>query len=112
MRNLLALIGLVVVGFVGAGWYLGWYKVGVESNNPNQPKFGVELEADKIKKDLRRGANTVGSVFSDKEVKGQLTSQPINPGDIPLPPPPPPVVLPGGGVDPVSIPLPPPPSFR
>jgi hypothetical protein len=27
MRNLLALIGLGVVVFFGAGWYFGWYKV-------------------------------------------------------------------------------------
>src|SRR5262245_47598558 len=29
VRNLLALIGLLVVGGGGAGWYLGWYKLSV-----------------------------------------------------------------------------------
>ncbi len=112
MRNLLALVGLVVIGFAGAGWYLGWYKLGVESNNPSHPKFNVEIESDKIKQDLQKGAKTVGSVVG-KEVNGQLVRQQVTPSELPpLPaPPPPPAYNPGTTEPPLSIPPPPPPTL-
>jgi hypothetical protein len=111
MRNLLALVGLVVVGFAGAGWYLGWYKLGVESNNPTHPKFNVEIESDKIKQDLQKGAKQVGGAL-EREVKGQFTSQPVVPTNLPpLPEPPPPPPFTGDLVPPVTIPLPPPPNL-
>ena len=33
MRNLLALVGAAVIGFGVAGWYFGWYQLGVTKSN-------------------------------------------------------------------------------
>ena len=111
MRNLLALVGLVVVGFAGAGWYFGWYKPSVDMKDPNHPQFNVEIESNKIRQDLQKGVKSVGGAVQ-QEVKGVLTSQPVVPSELPvLPPPPPPQFDPGQTVPPVTIPLPPPPSL-
>jgi hypothetical protein len=121
MRNLLALIGAVVVAFAGLGWYLGWYKLGIESSNPSHPKFNVEVETDKIKDDVKKGEKKVGDVLSNqfkdgKNVEGQPTSFQIRPNDVPPPsilPPPPSVptsdIYNSDGT--LRIPPPPPPSF-
>lgn len=78
MRNLLALIGLVVVGVAGAGWYLGWYKLGVDSHDPKHPQIKVEVERDKINKDVQQGVSVV-----EKEVQGTVTSFPVAPIQVP-----------------------------
>jgi hypothetical protein len=107
MRNLLALVGLVVVGFAGAGWYLGWYKLGVDSRDPNHPTINVEVERDKIKQDLQKGAKSVSNAVQ-KEVQGQFTSQQVVPSELPpLPAPPLPVINLGDGVNPPPVPAPP-----
>jgi len=112
MKNLLALVGLVVVGFAGAGWYLGWYKLGVDAHDPNHPKVNVEIESDKFKHDVQKGVKQVGGLVQ-QEVQGTPTSRPVVPTELPpLPePPPPPAFNPGVNVPPVNIPLPPPPSL-
>ena len=105
-KSLLALVGLVVVGFASAGWYLGWYKLGVDSHDPNHPKINVEVETNKIKQDVQKEVKAVGTAFQT------VPSQPIVPSELPvLPPPPPPQFNAGETVPPVTIPLPPPPSL-
>ena len=87
-----------------AGWYFGWYKLGVQSNDPNHPSINVDIDSNKIKQDLKK---------AEKSVEGVLTSQPVVPSELPpLPAPPaPPAFNPGGTAAPVTIPLPPPPSL-
>ena len=116
MRNLLALVGALVVGFAALGWYLGWYKLGVESNAPGHPKFNVEVETGKITEDGKNLEKKVNGMI-DKKFDGQTTSLPSIPDGIPniIPPastlPPPPAVSstilnPDG-----SLKIPPPPNF-
>ena len=50
MRNLLALIGLVVVLFVGFGYSRGWFTVA--SNNGN---FTIQVDKAKTEKDIKAG---------------------------------------------------------
>ena len=121
MKNLLALVGAVVVLVGGLGWYLGWYKIGTQPGSDGKTKIEVEVEGNKVKADLKKGKETVGEFIqehSSKSVPGTPTS---NSGPIPitggtfvppsidlkdLPPPPPvPNVFPDNGVIP---PLPPP----
>ena len=118
MRNLLALVGALVVGFAGLGWYLGWYKVGVESRAPGHPTFNVEVETDKITEDWKSGTKKVSGMI-EKRIEGQTTSLPSIPDGnfniIPPPStlPPPPSVVPGTVLNPDgSLQIPPPPSFR
>jgi hypothetical protein len=121
MKNLLALVGAVVVLVVGLGWYLQWFKFGSESGTPGHPKFNVEVEADKIKADLKKGKETVGEFIKEHEtgkgVPGLPTGSIPNPDGTfvpppslpplpPLPPPPtPPTIVPS------DIVIPPPPPF-
>jgi hypothetical protein len=107
MRNLLALVGFVVVGFVGAGWYLGWYKLGVDSHDPSHPTIKVEVETDKIKQDVKKEVKAVGTSFQSGQVAPQADPTVLPP--LPAPPAPPPFS--GTTVPPVNITLPPPPSF-
>jgi hypothetical protein len=124
MKNLLALVGAVVVLVVGLGWYLQWFKFGSESGTPGHPKYNVEVESDKIKADLKKGKETVGEFIKEHEtskgVPAQTTSIPLNPdGSYTLPPLPPLPPLPtpqAPGTDlipppPSSSSLPPPPPF-
>ena len=124
MKNLLALVGAAVVLVVGLGWYLGWYKLGVEKGTPDHPKVNVEVEGDKIKADLKKGKETVGEFIKEHEngkgVPGVPTgSIPLNPDGSftvpqlpPLPPLPPPPAQPAPGTVPSDIPpLPAPPPF-
>jgi len=78
MKNLLALIGLVVVLVAGGGWYLGWYKLGTEPGGAGHRKIEVDLNTNKISEDLKKGRDAVGG-FLEKSVDGQPTSRPLDP---------------------------------
>ena len=124
MKNMLALVGAVVVLVGGLGWYLGWFKFGAEQGTPGHPKFNVEVESDKIKADLKKGKETVGEFIKDHEngkgVPGTTTSNSPHPlpgvgFEVPsqllpkLPDVPQSVPFPEGGIPPLPPPpLPPP----
>lgn len=114
MKNILALVGLLVVGFAGGGWYLGWYKIGTEPSGAGVTKIDVDVDTNKIKQDLQSGAKKVGDfVTPQKTVEGQTTSFTFPVGEVKLkelaPPPLPTVQLnPDGTPKAVVIPLPPP----
>jgi hypothetical protein len=55
MRNLLALFGALVLVFVAAGWYLGWYDVRTGAGTST-----INVKANKVADDLERGAAAVG----------------------------------------------------
>ena len=112
MKNLLALVGLVVVLVAGLGWYLGWYKL---SNEGGHVKLDVDTQ--EVSKDLKKGRDAVGSIIDQntKKVEGQTTSRII---DVKLPPlAAPPSAAPlqynedGSVKSPVTITIPPPPAF-
>ena len=54
MRNLLALLGLAVVLFVGLGWYLGWYHVAL-TPTANGKKVEFDIDTSKVKDDVSAG---------------------------------------------------------
>ncbi|MSQ94171.1 MAG: hypothetical protein EXR98_06395 [Gemmataceae bacterium] len=80
MRNLLALIGLVVVLVGGVGWYLGWYSFGTEPG-----KVEVDFNTKKIAEDVRKGGQKVGEFLhgdqQEKKVEGKVTSNQKDSGD-------------------------------
>ena len=53
MRNLLAVIGLLVVILLGVGWKLDWYRTSSVDG-----KFGVEFDTHKISQDTKSGLKT------------------------------------------------------
>jgi hypothetical protein len=46
MRNLLALLGLALVLFLGVGWYMGWYKI------KTGPNVSIDIDAKKVRHDV------------------------------------------------------------
>ena len=68
MRNLLALVGAGLIGFVGAGWYLGWYEVDVQTT-PSQTghrKINLDIDSAKMDADLHAGSARVEQVIDAK----------------------------------------------
>jgi hypothetical protein len=89
MRNVLALIGLLVVGFGGIGWYLGWYKLTVERNSGGSVEFKVDVDTQKVTDDagkrLQQAATVVneqaGKTGQDGKTEPAPTSGTLTPSD-------------------------------
>jgi hypothetical protein len=60
VRNLLSLVGLVVVGFLGLGWYLGWYQFAIAKGTNGNTQISFDVNTNKIKDDASAGASRVG----------------------------------------------------
>lgn len=65
MRNLLALIGLVVVLFFGMGWYFQWYTFAVQPSDNGQQRIELNVNTQKIVTDAKSGVNTVSKVIKE-----------------------------------------------
>jgi hypothetical protein len=65
MRNLLALVAFLVVTFLGAGWYLGWYKLTPVSSAPGQRSYTIDINAKKISDDVQKGVQKGGQKLND-----------------------------------------------
>ncbi|WP_439621660.1 hypothetical protein [Gemmata sp.] len=96
MRNLLALIGLLVVGFAGIGWYCGWYKLSVGKGLNGNLQIETEVKTNKVVEDSSSFFQKVGKIASDKLEKEAKDARPIGA----------PVATPGPGTLP-SVPTPP-----
>jgi hypothetical protein len=77
MRNLLALIGLLVVGFGGIGWYCGWYKLSVEKGRDGNLQIETEVKTKKVVEDSSSFFQKVGKIASDKLEKEGKDARPI-----------------------------------
>jgi hypothetical protein len=52
VRNLLALVGLVVVGFLGTGWYCNWYTLRVQTGTDGKLNLSADVDQKKIGSDV------------------------------------------------------------
>src|SRR5262245_15604454 len=66
MRNLLALIGLVVVGFGAIGWYCGWYKLSVSKGSDGKREVRTTLDTDKVADDSSAFFQKVGKLIEQR----------------------------------------------
>ncbi len=48
MRNFLAFVGLIVVAFIGVGYYMGWYKFAMSPGKDGKQNINVEVDTKKI----------------------------------------------------------------
>lgn len=92
MKNLLALVGLAIVGVGAAGWYCGWYTVKTAPGQAGHRTITVDVNAPEVVSDLKKGAQKVHDVFAKevKEVTNHLppstlpTSNVLPPGNGPV----------------------------
>lgn len=87
MRNLLALIGALVVGVGGLGWYLGWYKLHVTKAPDGNVRIEVDADLKKAGNDVGEGAKKVGQAIGEQIDKANESkaAQPGPPGATPGP---------------------------
>lgn len=88
MRNLLALVGALVVVFAGLGWYLGWYKLSVSKTADGNLRVQTEVDTNKIVADsedkLKRAGAYLGNQL-DKAGQDAKAGPPPTPGVTPGP---------------------------
>lgn len=65
MRNLLALVGLAVVGFAVLGWYMGWYKLSFDHGTDGNLQIKADVDTKKVGDNtstfFKNAAATVGA---------------------------------------------------
>ena len=79
MRNLLALVGLVLVVFLGAGYYFGWYTFDTSTGLDGKRQISFEVDTKKIESDSKKGIEKVVDKGSDvvenlKKNQGETSS--------------------------------------
>jgi hypothetical protein len=84
MRNLLALIGLIVVGGTGLGWYLGWYQVEVQSGSEGQKRITIDFNTKKASGDARKFGETVAELVDDKVKRAETSKSEADSAAAPL----------------------------
>lgn len=84
MRNLLALIGALVVGFGGLGWYFGWYKVNVTKAPDGNLRIEADVNTKKVGNDFGEGLKKGGEVLNDLG-KGANEAKVTQPGPVTAP---------------------------
>ncbi len=65
MRNLLSLVGLVVVVFAGCGWYFKWYNVSVTAGTDGKQHISVDVDTRQMSKNLGEAKEKVGKLLAD-----------------------------------------------
>lgn len=75
MKNMLALVGLVIVGFLGVGWYLDWYKAKT-TLTPSGRHIEAEVNTPKITQDLSKAKEKVRDILTKETDKVQNLPSP------------------------------------
>lgn len=65
MKNLLALLALVVIIVLVVGYFLNWYSVVGIENQSGGHRLQIDVNTDKIKADLRRGKEKLKETFEE-----------------------------------------------
>jgi hypothetical protein len=114
MKNLLALIGLVVVVFAGVGWYCGWYKLNLTKSPDGNLEIQTEVNTNKVADDSSAFFQKMGKMVGEKARQDAqpaaapgATPGPTPPSSAPAPAPdanPPRVVWPMSPTKPAGLP--------
>jgi hypothetical protein len=72
VRNLLALIGLLVVGVGGLGWYMGWYKLSFTRTSDGNIEIKTDVDTKKVTTD---GSNLLKNISSTVENKANQAAK-------------------------------------
>ena len=71
MRNLLALIGLLVVGFAIVGWYCGWYTISINREPDGNLQIKTQVNTGKVSTDSSAFFEKVGQLVGERGEKSQ-----------------------------------------
>jgi hypothetical protein len=82
IKNLLALVGLVVVAFVGAGWYFGWYKIGDQKDAQGHRQLSIQVDPSQVAKDLKKIEQEVVDGFD--KTKAAVAPATTEPAPLPV----------------------------
>ena len=88
MRNLLALVGALVIGFGVAGWYLGWYKLGITKTTDGTLHVETNVNTKKVVDDSGDALKQAGAFLGnhlEKAATDANASQQPTPGTTPGP---------------------------
>jgi len=86
MRNLLALIGLMVVVGVGVGYWRGWYKVDWKTASDGTVDVNIKANAKQISADTSEGLKVAGEkIGSVADSLKNKDGQPTDTWGTPLP---------------------------
>jgi hypothetical protein len=73
---MLALFGAALLTVVGAGWYLGWYKVRSQpASVPGQRSVHIDINTNKIEKDLQKGEQRLQEMLDKKTAEAKQTGE-------------------------------------
>ena len=82
MKNILALIGLVVVLVVALGWYLGWYQLSTQPGTDGHRTINVDVNQKKILEDEQNLQKKITGAGSS-DTQGTNTIVPSVPNSAP-----------------------------
>ena len=74
MRNLLALFALLLLVFVGVGWFLDWYQVRSDPAPTGHQNVNIDINSTKIIADVHKGIQKL------EEKKQALATEPKDDG--------------------------------
>lgn len=95
MRNVLALIGLLVIGFGGFGWYQGWYKLSYSRTPDGHLQVTTDVDTKKVGTDSQEFIKNASTAV---EKAAQDAKAPAGaPGSTPGP------VVPGAATPPIPL---------
>lgn len=66
MRNLLALIGLLVVGVGGVGWYMGWYKFSLTRTGDGNLEIKTDVDTKKVTTDVTERLKNISAAVENQ----------------------------------------------
>lgn len=78
MRNILALIGLVIVVFIAIGYVRGWYSFTVSSGTDGKTHIAVDVDKKKIREDGSSAADKAGEFVDNLRTKAPGSAAPAS----------------------------------
>jgi UDP-N-acetyl-D-mannosaminuronate dehydrogenase len=111
MRNTLAFVAALAVTVAVVGWYLGWYQVGITPAGAGHQKVNIDINTEKVTKDVMRGEQEVLEEGREKlkELTDKSETKPTTDVTAEGPPPLPRIVFEQEETPPAQVPAPKPP---
>jgi hypothetical protein len=79
MRNLLALLAVLVLLFAGVGWYRDWFKVRSEPAASGHRNVNIDIDTHRIGQDLHQGEKKIEQILQNaKDAHGGDAKAPVS----------------------------------